>query len=218
MQHPLWLFVYGGVLLALVTFVLGASNLRARRRRGGLLNLLVSLFLLASSALALAVALGMHGYLALTREVTACTVEVTRLAPQTYDARVRFPDGDVRTFMVRGDELYLDARILKWHAAANLLGLHTAYRLDRIAGRYTSLDDEQTQPRTVFALSDDPPVDLFGAARRLPFLQPLVDASYGSGTFVPLGDGGTFVVRVSTTGLLVRSADASPAAVPASTR
>src|SRR6267378_2754935 len=36
------------------------------------------------------------------------------------------------TYPISGDEIYVDARILKWHALANLLGLSTAYELDRV--------------------------------------------------------------------------------------
>jgi len=40
------------------------------------------------------------------------------------------------TYPISGDEIYVDARILKWHALANLLGLSTAYELDRVGGRF----------------------------------------------------------------------------------
>jgi hypothetical protein len=46
------------------------------------------------------------------------------------------PDGERETFVLDGDEWQLDARVLKWHGAATLLGLDTGYRLDRIGGRY----------------------------------------------------------------------------------
>jgi hypothetical protein len=48
------------------------------------------------------------------------------------------------------------------------------------------------------------PVDLFAWRQRLVWLAPLVDASYGSGTFTRADRPATFEVRLSTTGLLVR--------------
>ncbi|MDZ7801543.1 MAG: hypothetical protein U5K81_12225 [Trueperaceae bacterium] len=63
-----------------------------------------------------------------------------------------------RTFALAGDQVWLDAQIVRWHPAANLVGLHTAYRLERIGGRYRTLDDERTAPRTVAALRPDRPV------------------------------------------------------------
>jgi len=201
---PLWLLVYGLLLLALVFLGLGVVTLRRRSRFGGALHLLSALVMLCLSALALAVAVGVHGYQAFTREVTAATVDVSRLGPSSYEAKVAFPDGTTRSFHLRGDELYVDAHILKWKPLGTFLGLHTGYRLDRIEGRYRSIEDERSQPHTVYVLQPGGRLDLFDLARRYPALTPLVDARYGSGTFVPMNGGGRFLIRVSTTGLLVR--------------
>src|SRR2546426_1074053 len=54
------------------------------------------------------------------------------------------------------------------------------------------------------------PVDLYSIARRR-LLGPLVDAEYGSATFVAATRPATFEVRVSTTGLLARPAPGRPA-------
>jgi hypothetical protein len=207
---PLWLVVYGSLLLAVVLTLSGLTGMRRFRRLGGALQLLTSLLLLALAALALVVAMGVHGYRAFTQEVTAATVDVRRLAPQTYRATVSFAGGGHATYELDGDELYVDAHILKWKPVATLLGLHTGYRLDRIAGRYSSIEDERSQPHTVFVLQPGGRVDVFDLARRFPVLAPLVDARYGSGTFVSLGSGGRFLVRVTTSGLLVRRVGASP--------
>lgn len=211
MGRPLWLLAFGAALLALVLALLGLVSRRDRRRLGGLGHFLGSTILLLLAALALAVGVGMRGYSALTREITAATVEVRPLGDRRYEAVVHFRDGGSQDFTLRGDALYVDAHILKWTPAANLLGLHTSYRLDRIAGRYDNIDDEQTQPRTVYALHDPAAVDLFAFARRYQFLAPILDATYGSGTFVPLSAGGTFEIRVSTTGLLARQTSTVPA-------
>ncbi len=105
-----------------------------------------------------------------------------------------------------GDELYVDAQILKWTPLANLLGLHTAYDLDRVAGRYRGLDDERERPRTVFSLARERRFDLFELRRRLPGLSLLVDAEYGSATFLVADRPASYELRVSTTGLLIRPA------------
>jgi hypothetical protein len=114
------------------------------------------------------------------------------------------------TYAIAGDEIYVDAHILKWSPHANWLGLHTAYELDRIAGRYHGVKDEQTAERTVHALSRDRVVDLYSLRRRHAFLAPLLDAQYGSATFVPVTRPAELELRVSTTGLLLREA-AAPA-------
>ena len=100
----------------------------------------------------------------------------------------------------------MDAHILKWHPYANMIGLHTAYELDRVAGRYHDIGDERSAPRTVHALSRLKPVDLYGLRRRHAFLAPVVDAEYGSATFVAVTRPAELELRVSSTGLLLRKA------------
>jgi hypothetical protein len=178
---------------------LGAARVGA----GGFVGL-VALLCGVASALFATVAVGLQGYRALTREEVAATVRTSPTGPQRFEVRIELPDGREERFALAGDEFAVDARILKWHPWVNALGLHTAYELDRVSGRYTSLEDEQQRPRTVFALGSDHPVDLFGWRRRLPWLAPLVDAEYGSGTFQRVDGPGSYEVRVSTTGLLVR--------------
>jgi hypothetical protein len=101
----------------------------------------------------------------------------------------------------------MDAHVIKWKPIASVLGLHTAYQLDRIAGRYRSIEHERNSVRTVHSLASDSLVDLFELRRRYAFLEPLFDAEYGSATFVAVNRPAELEVRVSTTGLLIREAD-----------
>lgn len=189
-----------GVVLVLASVV---ALLRLRPFRF-VWRLLAGVVALAIGALAALVAVGTAGYQALTHETTAATVRVEPLAPQRFRATVRLPDGRETTHELAGDEFYIDAHILKWTPAANLVGLHTAYELDRIAGRYRSVREEQGAPRTVVALGADKPVDFFDLRRRYAVLAPLVDAQYGSASFVPVTQPAELEVRVSASGLLIR--------------
>jgi hypothetical protein len=150
------------------------------------------------------IALGVQGYSALTRETLAATIAVAPSGPQRFDARVKFPDGREAAYVVAGDELYVDAHILKWKPLANVLGLHTAYELDRIAGRYRSAEQEQKGIRTVYPLGAPQLVDLFALRSRYAWLAPFVDAEYGSASFVPVTKPAELEVKVSTSGLVIR--------------
>jgi hypothetical protein len=119
-------------------------------------------------------------------------------------AYFKFPDGKEASYRVVGDALYIDAHILKWKPIANILGLHTAYELDRVAGRYTNIDDELSSIRTVFLISQDKAVNMFNLRQRYLVLSPLLDAEYGSAAFINLEKPAKFEIRVSTTGLLIR--------------
>ena len=166
------------------------------------LVLAIALFAIAGFFAALTV--GTQGYRALTREEVAAIVETQPLGPQRFRVRVRFPDGRVAAHTLAGDELYVDAHILKWKPLANFLGLHTAFELDRVGGRYQQLNDEQNSPRTIYGLGNKKPVDMFNLRQRFTMLAPLLDAEYGSATFVAVEQPATLEVRVSTTGLLIR--------------
>ena len=115
-----------------------------------------------------------QGYRALTREDVAATVTTEPLGPHQFRATFVMADGTRARDDLRGDALYVNAHVVKWHPWANVLGLHTAYRLDRVAGRYENIDDERTKARTVYRLANDQPIDIFRLARRYTFLAPMV--------------------------------------------
>jgi hypothetical protein len=193
--------------LAAVALLLGALGIRAAVRRrpfSALLGVLLSLILLGAAVLFAALAISVQGYRALTREEVAATLEIEPVAEQRFVAHVTLADGSRRSYQLAGDQVYVDARVLKWHPLANLLGLHTQYALDRISGRYVDIDDERHAPRTIFTLVQDAPLDAFMLRREHDLLAPLVDASYGSGTFTEADRRAVVEVRVSTTGLLLR--------------
>lgn len=188
---------------------------RRRRLLHSLASVLTALLCLALAAVFGSVTIGIHGYRALTAEEVAAVVQTDPLGPQHFRATVTMPDGRVGQFDILGDALYVDARILKWKPIVNILGLQTAYELDRVGGRYNAIPDERHRPHTVFPLGQDHMVNVFGFVHRHPrFLAPLVDASYGSGTFVSVARPARYEVRVSTTGLLIRPVSDSTAAAP----
>jgi hypothetical protein len=151
-----------GVILMLAGLV---SLFRVRLLRFAL-RTLGGLLLLSLGALAGGVALGLHGYRALTREEVAARLFVRPSGEQRFAATLRYPDGREATYELAGDEIYVDAHILKWKPVANMLGLHTSYELGRLAGRYRDIEQERSAPRTVYPLSPARPVDLFELRQR----------------------------------------------------
>lgn len=194
-------------LLAAACLGLGVASFRGRRFVAGSISTLVGLLWVAGGALLVALGAGLAGYRALTREDVALTILVTPLATGGFLADARFPEGRAAQWQLAGDQLYVDARILKWKGVANLLGLHTVYELDRIGGRYIDIERERTAPRTIFELGSAKRFDLFAWIKRKSWMAPLVDAEYGSGTFIDVQQSAIFEVRVSTTGLLIRKVE-----------
>lgn len=208
MTGIVWLFALGFGVLALALLAVAKSAWRNRRRLNSLVSGLAAALLLTLGLLCGAILVGIRGYRALTQEVVAATIKTEPIAgvPHRFRATVTLADGSLHMFDLAGDAVYVDAHVLKWRPLATILGLRTVYELDRIAGRYQALGDEQTRERTVYSLAASKPFDAFDLARRYWVLRPLVDAEYGSATFIGATGrgGGTYEVRVSTTGLLVR--------------
>jgi len=203
------------ILLGVLGLAAGVSAffalVRARILRFVFRSLVALLLLVSGSVLAL-VSLGVQGMRALTHEETAARIRLVPTAPQRYSATVNFADGRVQTYELAGDQIYVDAHIVKWTPLANMLGLQTSYRLDRISGRYHTLEQENTAPRTVYALGTPAVVDLVALGSRLP-LADFFDAEYGSATYVPVEGNGDLELKVTTSGLLLRPLPA-PIAVP----
>ncbi|MEX0979915.1 MAG: hypothetical protein WDZ89_02405 [Gemmatimonadota bacterium] len=195
-----------GALAAMSLLFLGGAVLAFRRRRwiGSFGSAGTGALSLSLAALLASLGVSTQGYRALTHEEVAATVTTVPTGPRSFQAYVEFADGRGETFHVTGDQLLVDAHILKWHPIANVLGFHTQYELDRLGGRYADLEEERTGTRTVHSLKTEKPADLFHLARRYTLLALLVDTEYGSATFVDVRQPGRFEVRVSTTGLLMR--------------
>ena len=166
------------------------------------------LFMFSTLLIAIIFALGgiaLQGYAAFTHEELAAQISIQPVTGDQFYAHFKYPNGKTANYLLNGDELYIDAHILKWKPFANFIGLHTCYQLNRVTGRYIELVDEQTKTRTLYTLAEKGPIDLFDLRKKFPKLSVLVDAEYGSATYIPAGQKNeNFALMVSTTGLLIR--------------
>jgi len=205
MDKIIWVKVAMIVFAALgvILFILGIQRLWRRRVLAGSLEGLVGLLLLAIAALMAAISINLYTYDRLTHESKIAEITFREIGPQHFGAIVFFKN-NTKILDLRGDEWQIDARVLKWHALALLIGFDTLYRLDRLSGRYRDIARERTGPRTVHSLSEEQGLDLWMISRRYARWIPLVDALYGSATYMPMVDGASYTVSVSSTGLLTR--------------
>jgi len=194
------LFGLAGILSLL------ASLRRFRRRRlmsGVLIGFAaMALFLLAACALLLAV--NVHAYRRLTAEQPAGELKFSGIGDHQFNGILTYPSGERAAFSLRGDQWQVDARILKWQAFANLVGFDAAYRLERISGRYSRIEDERGLPRTVYSLNSPNRLDLWELVHRHPSWLPWLDALYGSAVYLPMADAASYEIKVSQSGLIAR--------------
>ena len=191
-------------LLGLIFFIAAVAALRKKGLFSSAFRVLLALLALSSAGLLGMIVIATAGYRALTHEETAAVVTIEPGEAKWFTANFLFPDGHEESYRLAGDALYVDAHILKWKPVVNILGLHTAYELDRVAGRYMDLKEERERIRTVFLLSRDKPVNMFTLRQRYALLRPLLDAEYGSASFINSDKPAHLEIRVSTTGLLIR--------------
>jgi hypothetical protein len=194
-------------LFALVGLLFLIASVRRMRRRAfgscafhGASSLA---FFLAAAALAL-LGVNLLTYQRLTHEQPAVRASFARGGEQQFNATLTYPSGEVRGYVLRGDEWQIDARVLKWRGLANLVNFDTAYRLERISGRYSDIERERTAPRTVYALHPPEHIDAWALLRAWHEYLPWADALYGSATYLPMADGAAYEVSVSQSGLVAR--------------
>lgn len=166
---------------------------------------LFSLFVFSLITLALSIIIiGTQGYNALTKEEKVASIIVTPISEQQFHARLILNDGAEQVFSLSGDELLIDAHVLKWKAWTNVLGLHSAYRLDRIMGRYAAITDEKNKQRTVFAINNNSDKGIAEWRQSYSALSVLLDVEHGSASFVKADIEKRYDLLVTTSGILLR--------------
>lgn len=196
------------IIVALLALVAIGFALKVLLRKGWLLGWLRGMSGVILVSLAIVVGLSafdIYSYRQIVEEESIGTISFEELEPQRYTAVLVDTKGRESRYELSGDQWQMDARFLKWPTALAAIGVKPGYRLDRISGRYYSLDQERSAERTVYSLNQSTlGVDVWEMFNGWGRSFKLVDAVYGSATFVPMADGALYEVRLSNTGLLAR--------------
>lgn len=204
------------VVVGLLLVGRGAARLRRLRVASGCACGAGGCALLALGVALAAAGLNLHTYQRLTAEAPVATLAVSRTGAERYHVLLDPANGGIaRNYELAGDEWQLDARILRWRGPAALLGFDTRYRLERLAGRYRDADTASRRLPTVYDLAPDRGLDLWGLASRHGRWLPLVDARYGSATYLPLAEGARYTITIGRDGLIARPDNAAAQAAVA---
>jgi hypothetical protein len=191
--------------LAGILFLFAAvRRLRRRRVLGAAMTGTTALVLILLSVGSALIAANLLTYRRLSFEQPAGEIQLMRSGEREFNAVLTYPNGESAKFPLLGDEWQIDARLIKWHAFANMIGFDTVYRLERISGRYTRVEDERTQGRSVYSLNPPQRIDPWDLVHRYHSWVPWVDAMYGSAAFLPMADGALYEIKVSQSGLVAR--------------
>lgn len=150
--------------------------------------------------------LNLYTYQRFTEESPVATLTFGEAGPRTFQMTLLPHAGVAQSFVLSGDEWQPDARMIKWTDWLTFLGESPLYRLDRISGRYISIDEARANAQTMHRRTEEQGIDVWAFARRAGEWLPGVDAAYGSSVFLPIADGLVYEVTMSRTGLLARRA------------
>lgn len=162
--------------------------------------LLVLLFLISISL----IGTNVLTYHRLTHETPIASLQVERLNKQSYQLELLlFENCSKKVYELKGDEWQMDARIIKWHGWANLLGLDASFQLDRISGRYQNIDQQRMNLPTVFALENKADYDLWALKKEYQWL-PWLDAKYGQSVFLTMKNNQSYQLYMTQTAIIAR--------------
>jgi hypothetical protein len=125
-------------LFGVLFFVAAIRRLRRRRVLGGMAHGAAALIFFLAAVCAVLIGTNLRSYQRLAYEQPAGELQLTKGGDRQFDAVLTYPDGQHSSFPLRGDEWQVDARVLKWHAFANLVGFDAAYRLPWLDALYGS--------------------------------------------------------------------------------
>ncbi|GLQ97950.1 hypothetical protein [Dyella mobilis] len=195
------------LLAALVQLLAARRHVHRRRHLAATGHVLLMLVLVIVTVFLAGLATTLRGYRFLSDEAPVVQIDSRILSPQRWDLILTWPDGSMRQVTLTGDDFQIDAIVLKWKLPAMLAGLPPLYRLDRLTGRYDDAGQETNAPRTVIDFNEAGQGDLLDLKKQFPSWLPEVDTVFGSGTFLPLVDGGHYEVSLMRTGALVARPD-----------
>lgn len=192
-------------LLGLLILVLGLLRLFKRQWLTGIGMGSIGLGMLVVVVLVLLVGTNLRTYQRLVFEAPVAQVIFQQLSPQRYKVElINIRSGERNLYELLGDEWQMDAQIITWHGLATLVGLDPRYQLQRLSGRYSDVNAEQTSPRTVYDLMPETKVDIWSYIK--PYQQWItwVDVNYGSAVYLPMADDASYSITISRSGLVVR--------------
>ena len=191
--------------LSVLFIVMGIRRFLRGKILSASIQSLSGVSLLLIGLLFLSIATNLYSYDRLTYEKDIAELSFTQLGEQEFRVEITYTNQNKTDgFMINGDEWQIDARVIKWHGWAQLAGFNAQYRLQRLSGRYSDIDDELHKPRSVYSLEQKDNIDYWQLINNYKKWLPWIDAHYGSATYLPMADKTTYTVSLTQSGLIAR--------------
>ena len=185
-----------------ISTVLGAGYLLFRRCWFWIwLKASFAMCLIVCTIVALFSLLDVLSYKQLLSEAPIATISMYELEPQKFDVTLNSTTGEEWRYVIQGDQWQLDARLLTWVGPIAAMGKKPLYRLDRISGRYLSLEQARAATQSIYGIEQSNVIDVWSVLQSIP---SWIDTNYGSAVFMPMENGAVYSVHLTAKGMNVR--------------
>jgi len=185
-----------------ISTVLGAGYLLFRRGWFWIwLKASFAMGLVVCTIVALFSLLDVLSYKQLLSEAPIATISMYELEPQKFDVTLNSTTGEEWRYVIQGDQWQLDARLLTWVGPIAAMGKKPLYRLDRISGRYLSLEQARAATQSIYGIEQSNVIDVWSVLQSIP---SWIDTNYGSAVFMPMENGAVYSVHLTAKGMNVR--------------
>ncbi|MBV1914996.1 MAG: hypothetical protein KUG72_06390 [Pseudomonadales bacterium] len=163
--------------------------------------------LMGISIFVLVFSVSIYGYSRLTDESLIAEIIFDKQSDQTYLAHLTTVEycQTVEYFPIYGDQWRIDALFIKWKSLANLIGLDSRYRLDRLEGRYKNIIQQNRGPHHAHSLAIENALDIASLSEYLGDSNSLLDTQYGSSAYKAIEEDQIYQIYRSQSGLFVRA-------------
>ncbi|WP_313026421.1 hypothetical protein [Pseudomonas lopnurensis] len=197
-------------LLAVIVLLVALRLLLGGRWFLGWLRGTCGFLILACAGVIGLVAYDVSRYVPLPADQPLVTLSFESQGPQRYEVRLQQQGKGERTAILEGDLWQLDLHVLRWKNLAELIGLESGYRLERLSGRYLAVE-QQDRARYGQAVLTDKPLGM-DAWKWLQLGQRdllFVEAQALRVNYMPIADGAVYAIDLAPTGLLARPMNAA---------
>lgn len=147
----------------------------------------------------------LYTYKRLTDEEPIAQLAFTPINSQEFDASLRLGNFcEEENYKIYGDEWRIDAQFLKWKSWAALLGVNPLYRIERLSGRYSEIQDENSKHHSAHEIKPITTLNLSKLAENYDHKLPFVDTVYGSSVYEKMKAETIFTVFRTQSGILIR--------------
>lgn len=217
-----WWWIAPAVIILICGIVLIRSLIAMGKGKWGrgVVGIIVPGAIIWLASMALMFGMNVQTYARMTYERPVATIDVRKLENQLYEITLSQPPlfagrpDRTAVYKVHGDDWRIEAQVLKWKPWANRIGLDSQYRLDRLSGRYSTVEQELSATRSAYDLGDAEEIALNGQfpfkmdawdmIRRYRQHVDAADTLYGSAAYMPMADGARYEVWITQSGLIAR--------------